>query len=357
MTADELNKGWVKWNFKSDTKSRKGLWRKLSKLLQDGIPIIAGLQEIRNLRKNTEPVSIAIDDWIRGLNNGRKLADVIQPWVSQEESMLIMAGEQSGTLGAALQSVVKVSNASTSIKSAVFGGLGYPGFLLLIAFGALYFFGFKIIPAFSKAARAEAWTGVAKTMIDSAGFIQNWLAWIILALIAVAVAFFLSLPRWNSPVRVVLDRYAPYSIYRVMQGSSWLIALAALVGAGVRIESAIEQLGKNGSAWARLRLDAALKGLRAGRNLGESLEKSGYEFPDREIISDIRLYATKSGFEEALRIIADEWITNSVERIQDLMKIIFLVSMVFVGVVIGFIASGFIAMQMQLTQILQRAAS
>lgn len=357
MNVDQLNKAFSQWSFKGDTKTRQNLWRKVSKLLRDGIPLIAGLQEIRALRKPTEPISIAIQEWVRGLNNGRQFSEVIRPWVSTEENMLIMAGEQSGTLEESLQSVVKVSKASAAIKSALVSGLSYPFFLLLLSFGALYFFGFKIIPAFSKAARPDAWTGVARTMIDAAGFIQNWLLWIGLFVALLVVAFFISLPRWNSSVRVALDRFAPYSIYRIMQGSSWLIALSALVGAGIRIESAIEQLGNNASAWARLRSDSALKGLRAGRNLGESLERSGYEFPDREIISDIRLYATKSGFEDALRLIGDEWITASVERIQGLMGIIFGISMLIVGGVIMFIAAGFVAMQMQLTQILQRAGS
>lgn len=355
MTLAEMNKAFVRWQFKSDAKARQGLWKKLSKLLRDGIPIIAGLQEIRGLKKPTDPISVAINDWIRGLNNGRKLSDVIQPWVNAEEAMLIVAGEQSGTLEEALQSVVKVSKAASAIKSAVIGGLAYPIFLLILSFAALYFFGFKIVPAFSKAARPDVWVGMARTMIDTAGFIQNWLHWIAALVIALVIAYFVSLPRWNSRLRVGLDRYAPYSIYRVMQGSSWLIALSALVQAGVRIESAIEQLGANSSAWARVRTGAALKGLRAGRNLGESLDRSGYEFPDREIISDIRLYANKSGFDEALRLIGDEWVTESVERVKGLMNLIFGVSMLLVGGVIMFIASGFVAMQLQLTQVLQRA--
>lgn len=355
MTLEEINKAFVRWQFKSDAKTRQGLWRKLAKLLRDGIPMISGLQEIRNLKKPSAPISIALDEWIRGMNNGRKLSDVILPWVSAEEGMLIVAGEQSGMLDEALDSVVKVSKAAAAIKGAVIAGLAYPTFLLVLSFGALYFFGFKIIPAFSKAARPDAWVGMARTMVNASAFIQNWLLWIAVLAVLIIVGFFVSLPRWNSSARVMLDRYAPYSIYRVMQGSSWLIALSALVQAGMRIETAIEQLARNAQSWARVRMDTALKGLRAGRNLGESLERSGYEFPDREIISDIRLYATKSGFDEALRAIGDEWITESVERVKALMQVIFGVSMLLVGGVVMFIATGFVAMQMQLTQILQRA--
>lgn len=355
MTLDGFNREFARWQFKADAKTRQGLWKKLGKLLRDGIPIIQGLQEIRSLRKPTAPVSIAIEDWIRGMNNGRKLSEVVLPWVNAEEAMLIMAGEQSGTLDEALESVVKVAKAGAAIRGAVISGLAYPTFLLCMSFGALYFFGFKIIPAFTKAASGDTWTGLARTMVNTAAFIQNWLHWIVLAVVLLIVAFFVALPRWNGAVRVICDRYAPFSIYRVMQGSSWLIALSALVQAGMRIETAIDQLGRNASAWARVRCDAALKGLRAGRNLGDSLERSGYEFPDRAIISDIRLYSTKSGFDEALRVIGDEWITESVERVKALMGVIFAVSLLLVGGVVMFIAAGFGAMQMQLMELMRRA--
>ncbi|MDI1236334.1 MAG: type II secretion system F family protein [Polaromonas sp.] len=354
MNMAELSLAFSKLQFKSDTKTRQRLWRKLSKLLRDGIPIIAGLNEIRGLKKPTAPISVAIAAWTRGMNNGRKLSEVVRPWVTTEEYMLIVAGEESGTLDEALNSVVKVSKAKSDINSAVFGGLAYPFFLMLLSFGILYLFGFKIVPAFTKAARGDAWVGFARTMIDASSFVQNYLHWLALLAITVAILFFVSLPRWTSAFRAKLDMFAPYSIYRVMQGSSWLIAVSALVQAGMPIVAAIEQLGNGASPWLSTRLAAALKGLRAGRNLGEALERSGNNFPDPEIISDIRIYATKSGFDEAIRIIGNEWISESVEKIQGLMRMIFGVSILAVAGLIMFSVSGLIAMQLQLTQLLQQ---
>lgn len=354
MDMKELNTKWAKVQFKSDAKTRQRLWKKLSKLIHDGIPVIPALQEIRSLKKPTAPISIALEDWIRGLNNGKKISDAVKPWVSTEESMLIMAGEQSGTLDTALDSVVKVSKAKAEINSAVLAGILYPFFLVILAFGVLYLFGYKIIPAFTKAARGDAWYGVARLMIDVSSFVQHWLHWVLAFAVLLVIAFFVSLPRWNSRTRIVFDRFPPYSIYRVMQGSSWLIALSALVQAGVRIESAMEQLAQGASAWSAVRTSAALKGLRSGRNLGESLERSGYEFPDPEIISDIRIYATKSGFDEALKIIGNDWITESVDRIKMLMNLVFGLAMILVGGLIMFVVAGLIAMQLQLTELLQR---
>jgi type II secretory pathway component PulF len=313
--------------------------------------------EIRRLQRPGSALAIALAHWVRGMHNGLRLSEVVVGWVSAEEGMLILAGEQAGTLAEALQSVVKVGRAGRAIRSAVLAGLAYPVFLLLLTLGALYFFGYRIIPAFAKAARSDAWHGLARVMVDGAGFVQSWLHWLVLGLVLCALAFALSLPRWNSGLRVLLDRHPPFSIYRVMQGAAWLIALAAMVQAGMRIEAAIEQLGQRASAWARLRSDAALRGLRAGRNLGDALQRSGYEFPDRAIISDLRLYAARSGFDEALRVIGEEWVSESVERVKALMNVIFAVSLLLVGLVIMLIAAGFAAMQMQLLEMLRRSGS
>lgn len=356
MNFTSIEEKFVRFQFKSDTKTRQRLWKKLSKLLKDGIPIISGLEEIRGLKKPSAPISRAIGSWIRVLNNGGGLADAVKAWVTTEEYMLIMAGEKSGTLDDALMSVVKVAKAKASIQSAVIGGIAYPAFLLLISFGLLYMLGFKIVPAFTKSARSDAWVGQAKAMIATSHFVQSYLHWLGVLIVVLLIAFFIALPRWNSSTRIFLDRYPPFSIYRVMQGSSWLIALAALVQAGMRMESAIEQLGQGSSTWANLRYQSALKGLRAGLNLGRSLEKGGYGFPDPEIISDIRIYATKAGLDEALRLIGEDWITESVERIQGLMKLVFGATMLVVAVLIVFTVSGLISMQLQLTQLLQRGS-
>jgi len=355
MKPESLRRGFARLQFRSDCKTRQGIWRKLATLLKEGIPILSALQEIRSLRKFSAPAAVAIEEWIRGINNGRPLSEMVQPWVNTEEAMLIVAGEQSGSLEQALASAVKVASAGSAIRAAVLSGLAYPLFLLVVAFAVLYFFGFKIIPAFQKAAAPEVWTGLARTMIGAAAFIQHGLPWLAAAAVLLVTVFFVALPRWNGRLRVLLDRHVPFSIYRVMQGSSWLIALSALVQAGMRIETAIDQLGRNTSAWGRVRCEAALKGLRAGRDLGESLERSGNEFPDREIIADLRLYARRSGFDLALRTLGDQWITESVQGVTNLMNLVFAVAVLMVGLLVMFMAAGFLALQTQLMEIMRRA--
>lgn len=341
--------------FKANTKSRIKLWRKLSKLLSDGIPIIAALDEIRGVRTKKDPTYLALYEWAAVMKNGKRFSDAALDWVTTEESMLLMAGDQSGALAQSMQSVIKVTKAKQNITNAVLNGITYPTFLFILAFGVMYMFSNKIIPAFAKAARSDNWVGMARIMIDVSTFVQAWFVWMVIATILIIAAMFISMPLWSGPSRTIFDRYPPYSIYRIQQGASWMIAMAALIEAGVRIESAMEQLMKKSSNWAKVRIYAALRGMKSGKDLGAALLQTKYEYPDREIISDIRIYANKSGFDEALRVIGDEWISESVERIKEMMSIVFSISLLFAGGVIAFMVSGLFAMQLQLAQLMQHA--
>jgi type II secretory pathway component PulF len=224
----------------------------------------------------------------------------------------------------------------------------------VITLGVIYLLGYKLVPAFTSAARGDHWTGLARAMVDSAGFIQNWFVWIVAFVVAAIVGVIVSLPLWTGYLRSSFDRYPPYSIYRVMQGSSWLISMSALIEAGMRIQTAMEELIKVASPWAKERISATLVGIRSGKNLGDALISTGLGFPDEEIISDIRVYSSKSDFDSALKEIGDSWITESVEKIASLMSIVFGASLMLVGSVIAFTMLGLFSIQTQLQALIAR---
>jgi len=351
---NDLERRFAVFSFKYDTASRIRLWRKLGKLLTDGIPIVRALEELASLKPKGHPEHIALKEWASVMNNGRKFSEAIKEWVSTEEAMLIMAGDQAGELGKSMMSVIKVTKAGQQIKQAVLSGISYPLFLIILSIGVMFLFNYKIIPAFAIAARGDRWMGMARTMIDVSNFMQNWFVWIVIAIVLAIVALFVSMPLWTGATRTKFDRYPPYNIYRIMQGSTWIISLSALIQSGLRIEKAMEDLMRGTAPWAKERMGAALRGLKAGRDIGQALAQTRYEFPDREIISDIQLYSSKSGFDEALRIIGDEWITESVARIEGMMKKVFGITLMLSGAIIAFEIAGMFAMQIQLGQIIQQ---
>lgn len=350
---------WAKHQFRSNTRARRRLWNKLAKMIGNGVPILQALESLRKRRIDAgaekHPTTVALTDWCKKLSNGDRLATALREWVDNDEQMLISAGEQAGEMERSLHSAARVMEARSQIRSALVGGLAYPGFLVLLAFGGLYLFGYKIVPAFTAPVRTDPWHGMARLIVDASAFVQDWLVWMIAALFAVTVAFLISLPRWaTGRTRVLVDRYPPYSIYRVLQGSTWLIAFSALVESGMRVEAAMEQLSRNATPWMRTRIDACLRGMRSGYSVGDSLARSGYEFPDREIIDDLGVYSSLSGFDTALGILGREWLTESVEAIRRLMMVVFGIGIAIVGVQVIFMVMGLFALQMQLLPALKQ---
>lgn len=350
---ERLEFRFAQWWFRSvDSGGRRRLWQKLGKFIRNGVPILQALKDLHRRRMTmhgkSDPQCVALGQWIDGVKNGRSLAEVLRGWVGPVELMLISAGETSGNLEASLASATNVMEAGKQIRSAVWKGLTYPTILAAVALVVLYQFGFRVVPQFVKMVPAERLTGMASILIKMSTFAQNYLLWLCIALVIVIALFFFSLPRWDGRARVWLDRYAPYSIYRVLQGSTWLIGLSAMLEAGVRLEQALVQLSGLADAWLKNRIGAAIRGMRAGIGIGDALYKSGYEFPDREIIDDLAIYSSMSGFDEAIAILGKEWLTESVEQIRTKMSVVFVASFVLVASVVAISVSGLFAMELQM---------
>lgn len=360
MATSGFNLAFAKWSFGFSTSVRRRLWLKLATLLRNGAKITEALATIRARRERShgknDPTVLAIDIWVRRLNNGDRFSDAIGDWVPVAERMLLAAGERSGKLDANLVACAESMESQAVIRKAVIGGLAYPILLVIASFCVLFFFGFSLIPGFSKAVSADKWTGMAAVTVTLSAWIQAWLWLPALLVTSWAASLFWVLPNWTGPARNRFESYPPFNIYRIVNGSSWIISMASLVNAGVRIEEAIVTTSKYSSKWMRSRSEAILRGLRSGTSLGEAMYRAGNGFPDPEIIDDLLVYSQVSGMDEALKKIANEWVTESVENIKVAMTVVFNVGIVVTGFIIGALVSGLLAMNSQLGQILQQGA-
>ena len=361
LSRESLERGFGKWWFSNmDAAGRRRLWMKLAKLIENRVPIVMALETLytrrRAIRGDGDPQVIALRSWIEGMNNGKRLSQMLDGWVSPVERMLIAAGEASGTMQRSLEAATRVMEARKEIRSAVVKGVAYPLILVGVAFAVLYVFGFRVVPEFTKIVPADRFHGLAAVLIALSDFARGWIVVTAGALVAALAAFFISLPRWDGRYRIVVDRYPPYSIYRIVQGSTWLIGLSSMLEAGVRLEAALQQLSEMADNWLANRINAAIRGMRSGLQLGDSLHRSGYEFPDREVIDDLAIYSSLSGFDEALSILGREWLTESVAQIKARMTVVFGVALFSVTLLVATMVGGMMSMQIQMTQVIQQKA-
>jgi type II secretory pathway component PulF len=346
--ALDVNRWWAKLQLTSNARLR--LYRKIGKMLANGLPLLRVLDELElrassDGRKPHEAEAIVLADWRRVVQNGGMLAEGMEWWIPYAEQMIILAGEQSGRLELALESVAGVVTAGRKIRSAVIGGLAYPAGVFCMVVAYLYIFGVKVIPQFARIVDPSHWQGAARSMYVMSMVVQQWMLPSVVLIVALIAAFWFSLSRWQRGPRIFLDRVPPYSIYRLINGCGFLVAFASLQSSGYTVEKALSKLAEKASPWLRVRIEDTIFGVRSGLNAGEALKSSGYRFPSKDIVDDLCIYAEYNGFDAALRTLADEWMEEGVTAVSAQMRKLNGVAIGVLSAVIGWLVTGFFGIQ------------
>ncbi|WP_027793956.1 type II secretion system F family protein [Paraburkholderia acidipaludis] len=349
--ALDLNRQWARLQLTANTRLR--IYRKIAKMLSNGLPLLKILEELElrashEGRKPNESLAITLADWRAVVQNGGMLAEAMTWWVPHTEQMIVMAGEQSGRLEASLLNVCGVVQYSSRIRAAIVGGLAYPTVILAMTVGYVYLFGKLVIPRFALIVSPENWHGVARSLFDLSRFVQTGMIYCIALFLMLLALLFYSMPRWSGSGRIFLDRFPPYSVYRLMVGCGFLVAFSSLQAAGFTVERSLARLATDAKPWLRQRIDDMLFGVKSGLNIGEAMKNTGYRFPSKEIVDDLCIYAEYKGFAEALQAIATEWMSEGVATIETQMRIVNGASIVVLSLVLSWLITGFFGIQQEI---------
>ena len=213
----------------------------------------------------------------------------------------------------------------------------------------IYAIGAYMVPPMIDAAPGTVWVGTAASLVNISFWIKdNWLiAFCVFPTIMLLI--YATIGIWTGPIRVLIDNVPPWSLYKVFVGITWLLALSALVKGGVPVSIALQSLRRDSSPYLKEKIDKTLAFIKNGDNLGQSLMKTGLNFPDKEIISDLKIYSELDNFEEALEKLANDWLEESVYMIEQKASILNMVALLSVSGVIAWAVFGVFEMQEQIT--------
>ena len=334
-------------------KKRLKIYRKLAALLRNRFSLMNALDMVYNGiseegRKPNDPMAIAISMWGRSLQEGHPFSDCLKGWAPTRERLMLSVGDVAD-LESALLNLIKVSEGSTRMIRPIVNAIAYPAFLMMMSVLILYAIGVYMVPPMLSAAPNTVWTGTAKTLIDLLEWIQeHWkLAFSILPIIGILI--YSTIGIWTGDLRVKIDRIPPWSLYKIFTGITWLLALSALVKGGVPVSIALTSLRRDSSKYLKERIDGALSFIKNGDNLGQALDKANHEFPDKQIIADLKIYSELDNFEEALDKLANEWLEESVYVIEQKAEIMNAVALLSVSGIIAWAVFGTFDMQDQIT--------
>ncbi len=350
---NKIEEYYAKMILQFSNKTRLKLYRKIASLMKNRFSLMDALDMLHDGASNggknpSEPLAIAIASWGRSLNNGMTFSDALKGWAPDRERLMLSVGDVSD-LESALMNLIKVTEGSTKMIRPIVGAITYPAFLTMMSVLIIYAIGVYMVPPMIDAAPTVVWRGMARDLVDLSAWIKdNWLVAFASLPITMAVIYF-TIGIWTGKVRAFFDNIPPWSLYKVFTGISWLLALSALVKGGTPVSTALRALRRDASRYLKERIDKTLVYVNNGDNLGQALAKTGLDFPDREIIGDLKIYSELDNFEEALDKLANDWLEESVYMIEEKAGVLNMAALLSIGGVIAWAVMGTFEMQDQIT--------
>ena len=338
-------------NFSNQTRLK--IYRKIASLMRNRFSLMNALDMLHDGASNggknpDEPMAIAIASWAKALQNGLPFSDALKGWAPDRERLMLSVGDVSD-MESALLNLIRVTEGSTKMIRPIVGAIVYPSFLFMLSVLIIYAIGVYMVPPMLEAAPNVRWRGTAATLVDLSYWIkENWeIAFSVLPVLGLIIYFTIGI--WTGRLRAMFDNLPPWSLYKVFTGISWLLALSALVKSGTPVSTSMRALRRDSTAYLKERIDKTLVFINNGDNLGEALSKTGLEFPDVEIINDLKIYSELDNFEEALENLANEWLEESVYLIEQKASILNMVAILTVAGIIAWAVFGVFDMQDQIT--------
>lgn len=345
---------YAKLVFRFSTEKRMGVARKLASLLRNDFTLMDALGRLEMIEskggtKPDEPFAITMREWQKGLERGMSFSEVTKGWVPPEETLLVTSGNLSN-LVLALENVSRVVEGTQKIKRAMISALAYPLFLLVLTFGIVIMVGLYLVPPLADVAGNDMiWRGSAASLIWLSDFsIKYWYVFVIVLLGAFGIIW-LSMANWTGKLRAKFDKLPPWNIYKIQISVGWLMSLAAMVRAGITLPNAMRMLADGANKYLKNILEATLRFIANGDNLGVALNNTNRNFPNEEIIGDLAIYADMNGFDENLSNIANDYLEESVRKMETISNTLNGIGILLVSVIIAWVVLGTFQMQDQIT--------
>lgn len=333
-------------------KLRKIYYRRLAAQIENGITPAAATRQLAQrtaTRWNAwkyDPDVLAMNDIAGRLENGLPLQKALEGWAKPSELSVIAAGVKSGQIPESLRMVVEAGQVVQRIRNRIIGELWEPMLMGAMGFYLIYIIGTDMVPSMESVLPSDRWPTMARFLLPMGWFATSGIAPIFIGImIALGLLIFFTMSRWSGGWRKYFDKLPPWSIYRVLQGSGWIVGFTNLLAAGMKMEEALAVQAETAPNWLKTRLLSARIQVMGGIELGKALYLTGFGFPDPWLIQDISTFSGFADFPKLLRKIGDEWMEESEEKIVAVLRVVGTMVNVGVNVMILLVVFGMNSLQ------------
>jgi type II secretory pathway component PulF len=302
------------------------LYQALLATQETGMPLYKGLEMLHTSysRQGKTPynvIAMVLDDAKKALTGGSKnLASAIKHWLPDNEAIQLASGEEAGRLTECLQGLISMTESKSKMMMTVIAELAEPILLLVLSINLLFQISQKIVPVMSRSHDLSQTSGTTYIMYLLAASVQNYGIYLLVLTMFFFFWMLWSLPRrGNSNIRMLLEKFPPWSIYKAIQGATFLLNVAIMLKSGIPLYRTLELMRQFASPWLKERVETTMFGLRQGRTLGVALANTEYDFPDKDVLPFLIVLSEQKDFERAINILAMKWIERTLRKVKGIL--------------------------------------
>ena len=341
---DMLNERYLRWQMTA--KKRQEFYEACELAMESGVSFYQSVEVLYRIasdngKKPNRAEAVMLKSVGQRIDRGAHLpSDALVDWLPKEELMLIQAAEQGNHFAEGFRHAITLLEAKQKIRGAVAKAVTYPLILLVAVGGLMNLLAVKVVPELEKVVPPAAWQGSASVLRWASHAVHDHGVWIAGLIVSGILMSVLTLGRFKGVMREFVENIPPWSVYRLVHGATFLLSLSVQLRSGVSLHDALMQLSRGTSPWLRERIEAIRYGVEKGSGFGKALAHSGFSFPDKAAIRYVEMVSSFSKFEEALYRFSHRWLSESVQRIEGVGKVLSSVGVVMVGVMIALLFLG-----------------
>ncbi len=331
--------------------------KRLAILIKAGVPILTALNMLKN-QAGSRGAKTIIGHLESEVEKGQSMSEAMKRFKNVFGAFavnIVRVGEVSGTLVENLNYLAEELRKKEELKKNIIGAMIYPIFIVVATIGIVillttYVFP-KILPIFESFKSELPWSTRALIAVSTA-VRQDWLYLLAgVAALAVALVLLVKLP----PVRLLVDRNSlrfPLigPMFKSYQIANFTRTLGLLLKSDVSIVEAL-QIVKNtaGNAAYRRRFDEIAAGVARGERMSRAMEKDKLLFPP--VVAQMAAVGETTGNLSASLLYLSEMHEDEMNGLtKALASSVEPMLMVFMGLLVGFIAISIITPIYGITQ-------
>lgn len=338
--------------FQFGLKQRASLYRKIASFARQGVPIYTAIERFVDeySKKRGDPRVLIMQEWLLRMRDGNTFGQALQGYAPEAELMLIQAGEAQGDLSRGIEKAIFVTESVARIRSAVISGLAYPVTVFALLIVMIYLFAIKVVPQLTQILPPEKWPeGPPQILYGMSVLVRDYGLWITFALVFGVVLSIKTLGVFRGPLRKAFDYFPPWSIYKTLQSSVFLITVSSLMSAGISINAALLRIREIVPPYVADYIGLMIDRLAMGESNGSSVDVG---FLPYDTAVDIRILGQTADFQSLLQMLGEETVENDVQRITAATRVLSIAILLLTGVYIGFTYYAFYVLTSEMSEIL-----